>query len=626
MTKSSVDDGPIESRIRSRRSTDASVTGCPALVTSDWLKRGFDIVAASLGLIVASPLFALIAILIKLETPGPVFFRQDRVGRGGRRFRMWKFRKMPHDLKTAGPSLTRRHDRRLTAVGKFLERTKLDELPQLINVLLGEMSLVGPRPEVPKFVAYYPERWQTVLAVRPGIFGPNQLHFRNEAELFPSSCCDVEQFYVEHILPKKLTVDENYARRHSFIGDLWILFRCALAVFGGTLTWRTLVVRRWQVLNFLVLSLAGLTTMSLAIQVSVRPTRYANSEVLLLLAALVRPLCLIAFRIPKALATSMTADDFLRLWWCGVTGSAGIAVGMIFLDHRDMSRQVLLLDAGTYLSFLLMYKLVLYKCYLLFVKRHERKLSRRMILASFVVAPASTLGVVLLRQALSHGSVADWWSRLVLPLTGMVTWPLIHLLDPILPHRSSIKFLVKEGRKVLFGSVVGMVIAAFSAILLNERAWSRADLIAASLTYGSTMLVIGGWLNRRASSHMSESDRERKADATTAGRQRLLIVGSGMHLSAYLTALAEAPDHLVEVVGIISPEPSQLTSMVGGYTVIGHLADIPEFLEEGSVTRLVVLERSLARKHVEEIENYCQNHPNILVRVDHRFDSEPVGV
>jgi lipopolysaccharide/colanic/teichoic acid biosynthesis glycosyltransferase len=193
-----------------------------------WLagKRGFDLTVAALGLLVSAPLFLAIAVAIKHDTPGPVFFRQVRIGRKRRPFEMWKFRKMPHDLPEQGPMLTARDDQRLTRIGYWLERTKLDELPQLLNVLAGEMSVVGPRPEVSKFVdRATPELWDQVLSVKPGIFGPNQIRFRNEADLYPPDCADVEDFYLRHILPEKLLVDARYAHDAGWVGDLSLLLR-----------------------------------------------------------------------------------------------------------------------------------------------------------------------------------------------------------------------------------------------------------------------------------------------------------------------------------------------------------------------------------------------------------------
>jgi lipopolysaccharide/colanic/teichoic acid biosynthesis glycosyltransferase len=197
-------------------------------------KRGFDLLLAGVGLLLSAPLFVLIALAIKLDGPGPVFFRQLRVGRCRRPFSMWKFRKMPDDLPEQGPLLTARNDARLTRIGRWLERSKLDELPQLLNVLAGEMSVVGPRPEVSRFVdrgAH--ELWDRTLSVKPGIFGPNQVRYRNEADLYPPGCTDVETYYLRHILPEKLEVDARYAAEARFLSDVALLVRGVLvSVFG----------------------------------------------------------------------------------------------------------------------------------------------------------------------------------------------------------------------------------------------------------------------------------------------------------------------------------------------------------------------------------------------------------
>jgi lipopolysaccharide/colanic/teichoic acid biosynthesis glycosyltransferase len=141
---------------------------------------------------------------------------------------------MPHDLPEQGPMLTARNDHRLTRVGHWLERSKLDELPQLLNVLSSEMSVVGPRPEVPKFVdRATPELWDLALSVKPGIFGPNQVRYRNEADLYPRDCEDVEAFYLRHILPAKLEVDARYAQGSNPFTDVWLLVRGVLAAAFG---------------------------------------------------------------------------------------------------------------------------------------------------------------------------------------------------------------------------------------------------------------------------------------------------------------------------------------------------------------------------------------------------------
>jgi lipopolysaccharide/colanic/teichoic acid biosynthesis glycosyltransferase len=194
------------------------------------IKGIFDRTLAAIGLLVAAPLMALLALLIKLESRGPVFFKHLRVGRNGRLFRMYKFRKMP-DLLHAGPKISPKYDPRLTRVGKVMDRLKLDEIPQLFNILKGDMSLVGPRPEIPEIVNLYNAEQRMVLTVKPGLVGPNQIVWRNEKNLLPENVSDVESYYVKHILPEKLARDLRYVEETNFFLDLKYL----VLAFGATI-------------------------------------------------------------------------------------------------------------------------------------------------------------------------------------------------------------------------------------------------------------------------------------------------------------------------------------------------------------------------------------------------------
>lgn len=192
------------------------------------LKRVVDVVASAAGLLVLAPLFLLIALAIKLESPGPVFFRQERVGRFGRPFRIFKFRTMTVAPPTGGVPLTVAGDRRITRVGALLRKTKLDELAQLIDVLRGTMSLVGPRPEVPHYVALYPtELRERALSVRPGLTDPVSLAHLDEAEVL-ARAANPERCYVEEILPAKLQAAVAYAENASFATDLRVLAQTVL--------------------------------------------------------------------------------------------------------------------------------------------------------------------------------------------------------------------------------------------------------------------------------------------------------------------------------------------------------------------------------------------------------------
>ena len=194
-------------------------------------KRIFDFVAASTGLVLLAPLFAVAAVLVKLDSRGPVFFRQQRVGIHGRIFRIFKFRTMTVGAEKEG-QITVGHDPRVTRVGRVLRRFKLDELPQLLNVVRGEMSLVGPRPEVPRYVAQYPaEVREAVLSVRPGITDWASIEFKDENAIL-GKAVDPERSYIETILPIKLGYYVRYVHERSFGMDLKIIFSTILAIFG----------------------------------------------------------------------------------------------------------------------------------------------------------------------------------------------------------------------------------------------------------------------------------------------------------------------------------------------------------------------------------------------------------
>lgn len=186
-------------------------------------KRLFDLFVAAVALILLMPLLAVVAVAVRLDSPGPVFFRQERVGRHGVPFRIHKFRTMRDGA--PGLALTVGADPRITRVGAFLRRTRIDELPQLIDVLQGTMSLVGPRPEVPRYVAHYPPALKArALAVRPGITDPSSLEFMDEAALL-ARAADPEREYIEVILPAKLQRAAEYAERATLWSDLAVLLR-----------------------------------------------------------------------------------------------------------------------------------------------------------------------------------------------------------------------------------------------------------------------------------------------------------------------------------------------------------------------------------------------------------------
>lgn len=192
------------------------------------LRRTLDLLAAAAGLFLLSPLFAVVAIAIKRHDGGPIFYRARRVGKGGRQFQLFKFRTMVVDADKQGPGITIRNDSRITPIGRRLRRTKLDELPQLLNVLKGDMSLVGPRPEDPRYVAHYTPKQRQVLRVRPGITSAASLTYRNESQHLAGE--EWETVYRTQIMPEKIDIDLEYLSRRTIWTDLVLIVRTIAAL------------------------------------------------------------------------------------------------------------------------------------------------------------------------------------------------------------------------------------------------------------------------------------------------------------------------------------------------------------------------------------------------------------
>lgn len=193
-------------------------------------KRLFDWLASTFGLLLLAPIFLVLAVSIKLDSRGPVFFRQERVGLGGSLFRIHKFRTMVTDAERRGLQITVGADARVTRVGQWLRKYKLDELPQLMDVWLGHMSLVGPRPEVPRYVACYPVHVRDiVLSVRPGITDRASIEFKDENEIL-GRASDPNRAYINEVLPIKLKYYVEYVETRSLLGDVVLIFRTVVAL------------------------------------------------------------------------------------------------------------------------------------------------------------------------------------------------------------------------------------------------------------------------------------------------------------------------------------------------------------------------------------------------------------
>lgn len=191
------------------------------------MKRALDIAAAAMGLLILAPIFAIAAVLVKLDSAGPVLFKQQRMGKAFRPFLIYKFRTMIQDAQQQGSAVTIGADPRITRIGWFLRRTKIDELPQLVNVLKGDMALVGPRPEVPHYVELFRKDYEEILKIRPGITDLASLKYCDEAAIL-GQCDHPEEEYLSRVLPEKIQLAKDYMRQSSFFFDIILIFKTLL--------------------------------------------------------------------------------------------------------------------------------------------------------------------------------------------------------------------------------------------------------------------------------------------------------------------------------------------------------------------------------------------------------------
>ncbi|WP_436019166.1 sugar transferase [Rhizobacter sp. LjRoot28] len=357
------------------------------------LKRGVDIACAAIGLLMLSPLLLGVALWIKLDSPGPVFFRQVRVGRHGRHFRIFKFRTMTHVAAPAGPELTVAGDARITRSGALLRKYKIDELPQLVDVLRGTMSLVGPRPEVPRYVAHYPPDFKArVLSVRPGITDLASVRFRNENDLL-AQAEDPEREYLEVILPSKLQYAVDYVDNASLVSDLRLLGLTLKTVFVPPSTGRFFAMptsRFWQVIDealssphrwrtVMATAVDGVTVLScwhitylfrLGFE-RWQPGRPWYDDLVSLAVVAVYLVCLASFGARRGIWRFFGFEDLKRITLaCAVAGLVS-AVGVLMAQLVGVARAVLLLHPLFTLIALAMLRMV-YRT----VWEHARSLHR----------------------------------------------------------------------------------------------------------------------------------------------------------------------------------------------------------------------------------------------------------
>ncbi|RMF90002.1 MAG: hypothetical protein D6736_07475 [Nitrospinota bacterium] len=311
------------------------------------LKRSIDICLALLGLTFFLPLLPLLGLLIKLDSRGPIFYLCDRVGKGGEVFKMYKLRTMYETLVDIGTSVSPAGDPRVTPVGRFLRRTKLNEFPQLFNILKGEMTFVGPRPESPDLAALYPEEAQKIFSVTPGLVGPNQILGRNEEEWYPPDA-DPQQYYIESILPHKLPLDLEYVEQSSTFKDLKYILLGVKETLFKAISWKFVLQKRSQI--YLLLADAGLVILSFVLAHLLRFEGLPEGPYhrfflqLLPLVVVIRLSCFLYFGLYKTLIRYLSTADIIAVCKAVSLGSFLLVGLSFFLDLRPFSRAVFLID------------------------------------------------------------------------------------------------------------------------------------------------------------------------------------------------------------------------------------------------------------------------------------------
>jgi lipopolysaccharide/colanic/teichoic acid biosynthesis glycosyltransferase len=311
------------------------------------IKRGFDILLSLVGLILLCPFFMAIAVLIKLDSRGPVFFSQVRIGRSGRPFKILKFRSMMEAKHWTGLSVSPKNDPRVTSFGAILRRFKINEFPQLMNVLKGDMSFVGPRPEVPEFVALYGSEEQRILTVRPGIVGPSQVRMRNEEELYAKDI-DPKEYYINNILPKKLRIDLEYVNNRSFLKDVRYLVHGAVITITGAITRRHLFENAEQIALFVLDIVLCVFSYFLAYYLRVEGEFSATHKAILLhtmpYVMIARMLALTYFGLYGTLIHYFSFDDAIKILKGAIFSSVLIVLLTFFIGERPHPRSVFVID------------------------------------------------------------------------------------------------------------------------------------------------------------------------------------------------------------------------------------------------------------------------------------------
>lgn len=571
------------------------------------MPRWLECLLALFALVILSPLFILLMLAIVIDSPGWPFFLQRRVGVNGEYFWMFKFRKMHASVPPDGKGITTKNDVRLTRMGRFLERFKLDELPQFINVLIGNMSLVGPRPEIPRFTLHYPEKWKQVLSVRPGVIGYSQVKTPHETDLYPSDCLDHEKYYIESILPGKLDNEITYIEKKSLWLDFAILLQVTAALITKTITLSWVVPRLSHI--FMLTVDTALSCLSLYVgfllvfQMGLPATSYPYLSEAMLFCLIVRPLAFLLFGLHKyPISSTITLNYLLTIIKASLYSSLIIIMCLMLYDERDLVLSAHLADA-----FLL--PCMLTGVRIGYIVLHDSFLTA----GSFqsLLRALTHLFVLFLHGMI--GFFSFWISHLIrmqelninvlLPRLGFVslcafgirTVLSIFLWPP--KGKTWRSFLGRDILRIVNVALAGTGLILVVYLILQNPNYSRVSLLLDSIIYALLSAIIALlWCKPQMKASQEDS------------RRKVILLGVGIESELLLSILHRIDSDAWQILGIVTDIEWKRFSSIGGVKIIGTIPDLESLFEVYQPDVLLTWEWMTQTDDFSYIKNMCDKN------------------
>lgn len=576
----------------------------------NWLERFIALIA----LILLSPLFLLIMLAIVIDSPGWPFFSQRRVGKDGIYFWMLKFRKMYNFVPKDGKGITTKHDVRLTRMGRYLERFKLDELPQIINVLLGHMALIGPRPEIPRFTVYYPEKWKKVLSIRPGLVGYSQITTPHEMELYPRDCLDHEKYYVESILPDKLDNEIKYVKKKSCLFDISIIFGVFWALLTKTINRNWILVHlshAFILIGDTILSCSSLfLAYILVFQMGVPENTYNSLYDIILYALIIRPAVFFLFGLQKyPISSTITVNYLLAIVKASFYSTMALIMVLMFSHSRDLVLSAHIVDAFL-LPFLLTSARVAY------IYIHDSLLaagSHQSIGKAFthflILCIHGALGFfsfwlahIIHHQELNIYNLLPRIGLISLMVVGIRTFLAFFLWPP--KAKTWRSFIGRDVVQTIHISLIGTGLILLAYLATQSTDYSRFSLILDTIIYSvlSSILILF-WCHSQIT---------KSAESKT---KRVFILGVGIESELLLSTLHRIGSDTWEILGIVTDIEWKRFSSIAGYKIIGTIQDLESLFEVYKPDILLTWEWAAgSQKYEDYIKSVCKKH-NVLLSI-----------